>query len=74
MKNKWSKIMAALALFWIILSILWTWLIIIFSGNWNTQVELTQEQIKEIQELINTQTGTTSTWELIWTWNTIEIK
>jgi cell division protein FtsN len=74
MKNKWAKIMASLALLSIIMSVIWTWLIILFSWTWNNQVELTQEQIQEIQELINSQSWTTSTWELVWTWKTINIE
>ena len=55
MKNKLTKIMAAVALFWIIISMIWTWLIVIFSESNTNQVELTQEQIEQVQEAINNQ-------------------
>lgn len=73
MAKKWAKIMAVLALLWIIVSILWTWLIVILQ-NGNKQPEITQEQYEKIQQLINSQSWSTSTWELNGTWNTIEIK
>jgi len=66
--------MATIALFWIVLSIIGTWLIIIFSDNWNQQVELTPDQIEQLQDLIKSQSGTTSTWEIDTIENTIEIK
>lgn len=74
MKQKWAKIMAILALIAIVGSIIWTWLwILIWSNSTNTQ-ELTPEQIEQIQELINSQSwSTTWTWEVSWTWNIIEI-
>lgn len=54
MKNKLTKIMAAIALFCIILSIIWTWLIVIFSST-TTPVELTPEQIEQVQQAIEDQ-------------------
>lgn len=74
MTNKWAKIMASLALLWIIISIIWTWLMVIVWNNKNSsEVELTPEQIAEIQTMINSQSwSTSSTWETIWTWNIIE--
>lgn len=73
MKNKWAQIMAILALIAIIWSILWTWMIVLFSNNSQVETELTQEQIEQIQELIKSQSWTTSTWELNSSWTTIEI-
>lgn len=73
MAQKWAKIMASLALLWIIISIIWTWLMVIVWSNKNTsETELTPEQIAEIQSMINSQSWNTSTWELNWTWITIE--
>ena len=71
MAKKWAKIMAVLALLWIIVSILWTWLIVILQ-NGNKQPEITQEDYERIQQLINSQSWNTSTWELNWTGITIE--
>ena len=71
-KNTITKIMAFLALFWIIIWIIWTWLLIIFSG-WNTTKQtVTAEQFLEMQELINAQSSgaviendvETLTWEI----------
>ncbi len=73
MAQKWAKIMASLALLWIIISILWTWLMVIIWNNKNTsETELTPEQIAEIQSMINSGSWNTSTWELNWTGITIE--
>ena len=73
MAQKWAKIMASLALLWIIISILWTWLMVIVWNNKNTsETELTPEQIAEIQSMINSQSWNTSTWELNQTGTTIE--
>jgi len=74
MKQKWAKIMAILALIAIIWSIIWTWIMVIFQWWNNQETQLTPEQIEQIQELINSQSwSTTSTWEISWTWNIIEI-
>lgn len=73
MKNKWAKIMAILALIAIIWSILWTWIMVLFWNNSQVETELNQEQIEQIQELINSQSWSTSTWELNGSWTTIEI-
>lgn len=73
MAQKWAKIMASLALLWIIISIIWTWLMVIVWSNKNTsETELTPEQIAEIQSMINSGSWNTSTWELNWTGITIE--
>lgn len=77
MAQKWAKIMASLALIWIIISIIWTWIQVIIWNNKNTsEVKLTPEQtlqIQEMQEIINSQSWSiTSTWETSWTGNTIE--
>jgi len=69
-KNRFVTIMAFLALFWIVIWIAWTGLLIIFSGwnNTTTEQTLTPEQYAELQELINAQSGS-----IIETW-TGEIK
>ncbi len=74
MTQKWAKIMASLALLWIIISIVWTGLMfMLWNNNNNSEVELTPEQIAEIQAMINSQSWSiTSTWEVSWTWNIIE--
>ena len=66
-KNKWIKIMALLALFWILITIIWTGLLIIFDNNTsNIKEEITPEQLLQLQEIINS-------WSLLnwWTWITI---
>lgn len=73
MAQKWAKIMASLALIAIISSVLWTWIMVIFQWWTSQEPKLTPEQIAEIQTLINSGSWNTSTWELNWTWNTIEI-
>lgn len=80
-QTKIAKIMAILALAWIIVSIIWTWLLVIFdSSNSQQQNELSPEQIEQIQNIINSQSWTTksSSWELIeieksLSWQKIEI-
>ena len=65
-KNKTNQIVATFALFWIIVWIVWTWLLVIFSSNqgYDSEITLTPEQI---QELIQSQS-----WVNLWTWVTIE--
>ena len=63
--------MALLALFWIIIWIIWTWVLIFFWWN-NTSHEqgLTPEQYTELQEYINSQSGSiieTGTGVEVWT-------
>ena len=64
--NKWVQIMAVLALFWIIIWIVWTWLIIMFGNSWTqTERTLTPEEYLELQELMNANSGAvveTNTW------------
>lgn len=73
-QNKFAKLMAILALLWIIVSIIWTWLLAIFGNNTNQQIELSPEQIQEIQDIINSQSWATqsSSWEIIDIENLIE--
>lgn len=77
-KKKWIKIMAFLALFWIIIWIIWTWLIIIFDKPNSNEQKLTQEQYNELLKQINSSSWkilswtweNLSTWTIIWTWKT----
>lgn len=71
-KNTIAKIMAFLALFWIIIWVVWTWALFMFTSN-NNSSELTQEEYIELQNYINSLSGSTekedtSTWILTWTW------
>ncbi len=73
-KNRFVTIMAIFALFWIIIWIAWTWLLIMFS-KWNTAEEqtITPEQYLELQELMNSQSGSidsSGSGITIWTWET----
>lgn len=64
-KNTAAKVMAILALVWIIISVIWTGLIIIFDNpEQTTQTELTPEQMKQLQELMNSQTGSSASWAI----------
>lgn len=64
-QSKMTKIVAIFALFWIIISVIWTWILVFyemyFSSN-NTEVSLTQEQL---QEIIKSYSWTTWSWELV---------
>ena len=73
-KNRATKIMAIFALFWILIWILGTWIMIVI-GWWNNQSTdkqktLTPEQYKELQELIKSQWWT---WALNNTWSNITV-
>ena len=57
-KNAITKIIASLAFFWILISIIWTGLLIIFNDN--QQQELSAEQIAEIQKMMESQSWATS--------------
>lgn len=69
-KNRATKIMAIFALFWIIIWIVWTWIMIIL-GWWNNSTPneqtLTPDDYTKIQELIKSQWWT---WTLNNTWVT----
>lgn len=57
--------MAVLALFWIIVWIIWTGLLIIFWWNSTDEQTLTEEQYLELQEYLNSLSGTTTPeWEI----------
>jgi len=74
-KKYWIQIISFLALFAIIIWIIWTWLIIILGdNNSSNNTELTPEQYKELMEQINiNNTGSiedkTTTNIEVWTWN-----
>ena len=71
-QKKWVKIMAFLALFWIIISLIWTWVLVLFSSN-NTNTineqKLTVEQYAQLQQLIESQTWAEIITETL-TWTT----
>jgi hypothetical protein len=60
-RNKWVKIMAFLALFWIIIWIVWTGLLIIFSDETSYQQEdISTQDYLDLQELIDT-----NSWNIV---------
>ncbi len=72
--KKWlmPKIVAFLALFWIIIGIVWTALLFILSPKWqiennNSELNLTPEQLNQLQELTWTWVKSDS-WTTIWIW------
>jgi hypothetical protein len=62
-QKKWVKIMAFLALFWITIWIIWTWVLVLFSWN-NTNSSNTQtlsaEDYAKLQEMIESQSWITT--------------
>jgi len=68
-KTSWTKIMAILALFWILISIIWTWALIIYdiytwwTNNWNQQQEITKEQLNALLKAYS--------WSLTSSWITV---
>jgi len=52
--------MAFLALFWIVIWIIWTWALVLFNWNNNNteQKTLTAEQYAQLQQLLESQTWT----------------
>ena len=66
-QNKIVKIMAILALLWIVASIIWTWILIIFGWWTATQQEISPEEYMNIQNMINSQS-----WIIINTWTWIQ--
>jgi len=59
-QKKWVKIMAFLALFWIIIWIVWTWVLVLFSSTNNTTNEqtLSAEEYAQLQQLLESQSWT----------------
>ena len=77
-KNITIKIFAFMALFWIIISVVWTWILIFMWGNEVVQEEQVFNQ-EDLQKLIDSwelqisnSWSITSMWEITWTWE-IEI-
>lgn len=70
-KNITVKIFAFLALFWIVISIIWTWIMIFLWGNsTNTEKQdsLTQE---DLQKMIDSwKIKITNSWSITSTWET----
>lgn len=74
--KKWllPKIVAFLALFGIVIGIGWTAMLFILSPKWqiennNSEMKLTPDQLKQLQELTWTWVKT-ATWTTTWTWET----
>ena len=66
-KNPMAKIMAILALFGIIVWIIWTWLLVIFSWGQtsNHQQQLSEEELQELlNNLEQSNSWTTNSWSL----------
>lgn len=66
--NKTAKIIASLALIWIIASIVWTWILFIYeSYNSQNNNELTKQQLEEL--LKSYSWSQVATWSLTITWS-----
>lgn len=65
-KNRYVQIVALFALFWIIIWIVWTWVLMLFNGQKSTgEQTISPEQQLELQNLMNSQSGNTvdtGTW------------
>ena len=80
MSQKWAKVMAILALAWIIISVIWTSLLYFLeTGNQTkensqtlTEDELMKliEEAKKSQSKNTTSTGKTNSWTTVQTWTT----
>lgn len=73
-KNRSVQIVALFALFWIIIWIVWTWVLMLFNGQKSINEQtLSAEQQLELQNLINSQSGwVIETWtgENLGSWTT----
>ncbi len=69
-KNKITQIIATFALFGIVIWIVWTGLLVLFSNNQYTdsEITLTPEQIQELIQSQSWVTVETSTETNTWTW------
>jgi len=64
-QNKMAKIVAILALFGILISIIGTWALIIFGNDGNQPIELTAEEIEMLQQqYLDSLSGSTATGSL----------
>lgn len=61
-KKRLAQVVAIVALFAILASVVSTGILILFSWNNQTAIELTPEQNKELQQLIDSGNLTTLTW------------
>ena len=52
-KKAWPKIVAFLALFWICIWIIWTWVLVIFWGWNSSEQENTEVKKEDLQKLID---------------------
>lgn len=82
-KIRLIQVIAFLALFWIIIWILWTWILVLFwAKEVNNQETLSPQQYEELQKMIESQSWNTTinnswgieinsnmTWSIeLWTW------
>lgn len=64
-QNKMAKIVAFIALFGILISIIGTWALIIFGNDGNQPIELTAEEIEMLQQqYLDSLSGSTATGSL----------
>ena len=57
-KNTITQIVAFLALIWIVIWIIWTWILVYFSGWISSNHEvITENQYLDLQDIINEETG-----------------
>lgn len=64
-----SKIMAIIALIWISIGIVWTWVLVLFWGEWNTsQNNITKDNIQKMIDewkiKISDSSWNTQTWAI----------
>lgn len=73
-KNIAAKVVASLALFGIVIWILWTALLVIFGWGYSTEtpVQLTEEQLQELYKQLEAYSGSLSASGATATWETIK--
>lgn len=57
-KNGLAKVFAIFALVWIVISVIWTWVLVLMSSNQEPQTYTAEE----MKDFIRMSTWTTSTW------------
>lgn len=76
MSQKATKIMAIIALFCIVASVVWTGILFIVSWNKEQEIQISPEELQQIIQQQNLEEENTSSWtqiietntELTWTW------
>ena len=76
MSQKATKIMAIIALFCIVASVVWTGILFIVSWNKEQEIQISPEELQQIIQQQNQEEENTSSWtqiietntELTWTW------